>query len=161
MNDEVAAAVHALENSRAALADVLANTAPEGRYRRAATSASGSWGGLWEVASAAAKKGWERSALRPGLEFARPAIEDAVRRQPWTAVTVAALCGAVAIWVVSTRRRWILASAGLWWRGAGATMLAATAIKLYEQFVAAPAAAPAAQDEMNDPTSAAADAVER
>lgn len=153
MNDEVAAAVRSLESSRAALAGALASGSRTGKRRGAAGDSL--LGMLWDDAAAAAKNGWERSSLHSGLQLARPAVEDAVRRQPWTAVTVAALCGAVAIWVVSARRRWILSAAGLWWRTAGATMLASVAIRLYEQFVAAPAAPrdaadaapPAAADE--------------
>lgn len=153
MNDEVAAAVRSLEHSRAALAGALAGGSRTGK-RRGAAAGDSLWSILWDDAAAAAKKGWERSPLHSGLELARPAVEDAVRRQPWTAVTVAALCGAVAIWVVSARRRWILSAAGLWWRTAGAGMLASVAIRLYEQFVSAPAAP---RDAADSPPPAAAD----
>lgn len=149
MNDEVAAAVRALESSRAALAGLLVSASPTGRRRsgRGTAQADTPWAALWDSTAAAAKKSWKHSTLRPGLERARPIVEDAVRRQPWTAVTVAALCGAVAIWIVSARRRWILSAAGLWWRTAGATMLASVALKLYEQYFSAPAAQGQASDE--------------
>lgn len=147
MNDDVAAAVRALESSRAALAGVLISASPADRRRAGAASTEGPWAMLWDSAAAVAKTGWERSALRPGLERARPVVEDAVRRQPWTAVAVAALCGAVVIWIVSARRRWILSAAGLWWRTAGVTVLASVALKLYEQFVSAPAAPDPTNDE--------------
>ena len=153
MNDEVAKAVRALESSRAALAGALIPASPASRRSAGAAQGEGPWAALWDIAAASANQRWERSALRPGLERARPVIEDAVRRQPWTAVTVAALCGAVAIWIVSARRRWILSAAGLWWRTAGAAMLASVALKLYEQHFSAAAAQDGASSENEtDPT---------
>lgn len=140
MNEEIAAAVRSLESSRAALAGALGGASARNRRRggSAADPAAGAWSALWTSATAAAKEQWRHGTLRSGLELARPVVAEAVRRQPWTSVTVAALCGAVAVWIVSTRRRLILSAAGLWWRTAGMAMLVSTALKLYEQFMAEP-----------------------
>lgn len=138
MNDEVAAAVRSLEGSRAALAGVLVRPSSSRRHREgagAAASADGLWHALFASVADAAGEQWRHGTLRASLDLARPAVADAVRRQPWTAVAVAGLCGAVAVWIVSTRRRLIYSAARLWWRTAGTAILASAAFKLYEQYV--------------------------
>jgi len=140
MNDAVAAAVRSLENSRSALAGALIGTPSAGKHRTSGGAASPSdpWSALWTSAAAAAKEQWQHGTWRSGLELARPVVEDTVRRRPWTAVAVAALCGAVGLWIVSTRRRLILSAAGWWWRTAGMAMLVSTVFKFYEQFTSEP-----------------------
>ena len=162
MSDEVAAAVRSLDASRSALAAALASTPSPHRRRRAqfsgaSPSSNGLGNVLWDSVSEAAGEHWRHGRVRASLELARPALEDAVRRQPWTAVAVASLCGAVAVWIVSARRRLVFSAARLWWRTAGTAILASAAFKLYERYVAgtdrpaspsddAAAAAPAPED---------------
>ncbi|MBS0582191.1 MAG: hypothetical protein JSS42_03715 [Proteobacteria bacterium] len=147
MNEDVAAAVRSLESSRTALAVALAR--PQAGRRKAADSAGAARGVLdavWSSFAEASGERWRRGNMRASLELARPVVEDAVRQRPWTAVAVAGLCGAVAVWVVSTRRRLLFSAAWSWWRTAGTAILVSTAFKLYEQHVAAtnrPASAPA------------------
>jgi len=139
MNDEVAAAVRSLESSRSALADALVRPSSPRRHRAGFTASTASADGLWNALFAnvaeAFGEHWQHGKLRASVDLARPVVADAVRRQPWTAVAVAALCGAVAVWIVSTRRRLIYSAARLWWRTAGTAILASAAFKLYEQYV--------------------------
>jgi len=151
MNEDVAAAVRSLEASRSALAIALARKPHLRRHAAAgsANAAPGVWGELWSSIADATGEHWRHGNLRVMLEQARPVVEDAVRQRPWTAVAVAGLCGAVAVWVVSTRRRLLFSAARLWWRTAGTAILVSAAFKLYEQHVAAtdrPASAPADAD---------------
>ncbi|MFT3791431.1 MAG: hypothetical protein QM741_10195 [Rudaea sp.] len=155
MSAQVDDAVRSLEASRAALAAAFAPRASSPVWRREGfAGAHGRGAGtLWDalcssLSEAAGEQGFGR--LRASLETARPALEDAVRRQPWTAVAVAGLCGAVAVWIVSTRRRMILSTARLWWRTAGAAMLASAAFKLYDRY-AAGAERPASSPRSADP----------
>ena len=137
MSDEVAAAVRSLENSRAALAGVLVRE-PRRRRRKfadAPASADTLWNSLFASVADAARENWQRGNLRASLDVAGPVVADAVRRQPWTAVAVAGLCGAVAVWILSTRRRLIVSAARFWWRTAGTAILVSAAFKWYEQYV--------------------------
>jgi len=148
VNEDVASAVRSLEASRAALAVALARKPHLRRHAAAnpANAAPGIWGELWSSVADATGEHWRHGNVRASLEQARPIVEDAVRQRPWTAVAVAGLCGAVAVWVVSTRRHLLLSAARLWWRTAGAAILVSAAFKLYEHHVAAtnrPAPAPA------------------
>ena len=148
MNEDVASAVRSLETSRSALAIALAHRPHLRRHAavNSANAASGVWGELWSSIADATGEHWRHGNVRASLEQARPIVEDAVRQRPWTAVAVAGLCGAVAVWVVSTRRHLLFSAARLWWRTAGTAILVSAAFKLYEHHVAAtnrPAPAPA------------------
>lgn len=151
MNDEVAAAVRSLESTRSALAGALVRPPSSARTHRegfaGAASAAGPWNTLWTALADAVGEHWQRDKLRASLDLARPVVEDAVRRQPWTAVAVAGMCGAIAVWIVSTRRRFVFSAARLWWRTAGMAILASTAFKWYEQYVSGiDRSAPAPED---------------
>ena len=139
MNDEIAAAVRSLESTRSALAGALVRPSASARAHRegfvGTASAAGPWNTLWTALADAVGEHWQRDKLRASLDLARPVVEDAVRRQPWTAVAVAGMCGAIAVWIVSTRRRFVFSVARLWWRTAGTAILASAAFKLYEQYV--------------------------
>ena len=155
MNDDVAAAVQSLEASRSALTVALARRSPLRRHAAAnsANAAPGLWGELWSSIADATGEHWRHGNVRASLELARPVVEDAVRQRPWTAVAVAGLCGAVAVWVVSTRRRLLFSAARLWWRTAGTAILVSAAFKLYEHHVAATdrsAPAPAGADPASE-----------
>jgi hypothetical protein len=153
---QVDAAVRSLEASRAALAAAFA-AKPASIFRRrdgfAGTREPLS--GIWEalrssVVDAAGEHGLHDlpGGIRASLETARPALEDAVRSQPWTAVAVAGLCGAVAVWIVSTRRRLVFSAARLWWRTAGVAILTSAAFKFYQRYTAAsPRPAPPADKD--------------
>lgn len=153
MNEDVAAAVRSLESSRSALAIALAKPQAQAQRRRTANVAQAKPGvvdALWSSFAEATGEQWQRGNVRASLELARPIVEGVVRQQPWTAVAVAGLCGAVAVWVVSTRRRWLFSSARLWWRTAGAAILISTAFKWFERQTATSAAsAPTAADDVD------------
>lgn len=142
MSEEIAAAVRSLEASRAALADAFVGTPASQRRQRErfsaadSTSAGGAWNAVWASLAEAGGEHWQHGRWRASLELARPAVEEAVRRQPWTTIAIAGLCGAVTVWIVSTRRRLILSAARLWWRTAGTAILVSAAFKLYERYAA-------------------------
>lgn len=158
MNEDVAAAVRSLETNRSALALALARKPPRSRAAaNPANAAAGVYSEIWSSIADAAGEHWRHGNVRAALEQARPVVEDAVRQRPWTAVAVAGLCGAVAVWIVSTRRRLLFSAARLWWRTAGTAILVSAAFKLYEHHVAATdrtASAPAGA-EGTDPASEA------